>query len=364
MVKLIFLGISLEVIAALLGTVSKQLIAYTENVHGSGRKNCTLGCGFFLSFIVGPIVDAAAYAFAPQTVIAPFASLDVLFNAISAPCTLGFQREYFTWMHWAAALLVSVGAACTALSGPIHDDILTPDIIRSRFSQPKALTYFIAELILVVIAIIIIKRGGKGRVQGMLLGGVSGLLIGNSFLTKAFVCLVRHAVSSGDWSAFTTVTPYVILFVAIGGSAVGAYFMQRGLRSFKGVYMVTILDGVKISCGCISGDIVLGELQYDSWKQWASYWSSVGAIISGIVLINYASKEVELQRDSPSSQRLASLPTGLDDTLNKPLISPEMQHDLIETGVVLDGDVITKAGLQQCDQLWKIAPINHKRLGS
>lgn len=264
-------------------------------------------------------------------------------------------------------MLVTVGAACTALSGPIHDDILTPDIIRSRFIQPKALTYFIAEFILVVIAIIIIKRGGKGRVQGMLLGGVAGLLIGNSFLTKAFVCLVRHAVSSGDWSAFTTITPYVILFVAIGGSSIGAYFMQRGLRSFKGVYMVTILDGVKICCGCISGDIVLGELQYDSWKQWASYWSSVGAIISGIVLINYASKEVELHRDSPSSQRLASLPPGLDDTLNKPLMSPEMQHDLIEKGIALNGDDITKvanAGLQQCDKLGKIAPIDHKRLGS
>ena len=44
-----------------------------------------------MNMAVGPIVDASAYAFAPQVVVPPFACLDVIFNALTAPYTLDFQ---------------------------------------------------------------------------------------------------------------------------------------------------------------------------------------------------------------------------------------------------------------------------------
>lgn len=70
--------------------------------------------------------------------------------------------------------------------------------------------------------------------------------------------------------------------------------MQRGLRKFKGIYMVTILDGIKITCACLSGDIILNEMSRRSWQQWFAYWASIGVVLAGIVLINVVSKDVDL----------------------------------------------------------------------
>jgi len=298
MERLIYLGVFLEVLAALLGTVSKQLIACTENGGWSASKGCLLGCGFFLSFVVGPVVDAMAYAFAPQTIVSPFASLDVLFNAISAPCTLGFQKEHFTGMHLVATLLVTGGAAASAFFGPAHSTVLTSELIEREFSQPRALMYFALEVFIVGAAILVVRREEGGRLQGIALGGVAGLLMGNAFLVKGFVSLLRTAIVTGIWDAFGGLLPYLLLVGALGGSALGAYFMQRGLRKFKGIYMVTILKGTSITCACLSGDIILNEMSRRSWQQWFAYWASIGVVLAGIVLINIVSKDVDLHDKS------------------------------------------------------------------
>jgi len=294
MYQLIPLGILLEVTAAGLGTISKQLIAWTENASPKLKK-CTLTLGIFLNVIVGPIVDASAYAFAPQTVIAPFASLDVLFNAASAPCTLGWQAERLTWKHFLAAFLVAGGAASSAFFGNTPQSDITYESLLDQLLQPWSIAYYIAEAIVALLAMATIRLQSQGRLQGMALGGVAGLLMGNVFLLKGFVTLFRNAFEEDDWDAFKHVLPYMLLVGALITSALATYFMQWGLRKYKGVYMVTIFEGIHISSGCLSGDIVLGEMANSSWQRWFGYWVSVSFILAGISLINFASDNVELQ---------------------------------------------------------------------
>jgi len=290
------LGIGLEVTAAALGTVSKQMIASTENMRRPRLKRGVLGMGIFLNVLVGPLVDATAYAFAPQTVIAPFASLDVIFNACTAPLTLQWQGERLTWKHLLAALLVTGGASLAAVFGQDESSTLDQFELNRQLLRWHSLVYFIVEGVVVMIAVTLIKR--DGRMKGLALGGVAGVLMGNVFLVKGFVGLLRIAISDDDWSAFETPTPWVLLFGAVIGSGLGTFFMQSGLRKYKGVYMVTIFEGMHITTACLSGDIVMSEMSQSSWRQYLLYWASISCIIGGIALINYISTDVELDVDS------------------------------------------------------------------
>merc|ERR1719148_388853 len=103
--------------------------------------------------------------------------------------------------------------------------------------------------------------------------------MGNAFLVKGLVDLIRYSIEEGDWTAFTNVTPYFLLLGAVSCSILGTFFMQSGLRQYKGIYMVTIFEGAHITFACLSGAIVMREMSESVWTDWLAYWSSVGCII-------------------------------------------------------------------------------------
>jgi len=101
----------LAVLASAIGTTSKQLIA--ASAHYQTPWMLHLGTG--MNVLLGPLVDASAYAFAPQVIVAPFACLDIIFNAITAPYTLWWQQERLTRAHIYGTALVTVGAVFTSV---------------------------------------------------------------------------------------------------------------------------------------------------------------------------------------------------------------------------------------------------------
>lgn len=282
------LGIALEVTAAGLGTFSKQLIAYAEY-----KKSRPLNIiGVLVNVLVGPIVDASAYAFAPQTVIAPFASLDVIFNALSAPYTLRFQHELVTRYHLCAALLVTGGACLSAVFGNVETSGDNPH------QTLRFITYLSCEVVLMALVISMLRSDRLPRkVKGVALGVTVGCLMGNVFFVKLFVGIVHTLIKSGEadkYDVLWTPTPYLLLAAAAVCSVLGTIFMQRGLREYKGVFMVTIFEGSHIFTACLSGDVVLCEMAHAAWSQYVLYWLSVSLIVCGIVLMNWSSHDSEM----------------------------------------------------------------------
>lgn len=114
---------------------------------------------------------------------------------------------------------------------------------------------------------------------------------------KLFVGIVQTLIDSDDPDKFQvllTPEPYVLLAAAAVCSILGTIFMQRGLREYKGVFMVTIFEGSHIFTACLSGDVVLGEMAHASWAQYVLYWLSVSLIVCGIILMNWSSKDSEM----------------------------------------------------------------------
>jgi len=288
--------------------------------------------------LVGPLVDASAYAFAPQTVIAPFASLDVLLNFLTAPCTLRFQRERLTWKHLLATIMVTGGASSAAYFGssPEQSQFSYKSLCQELLKY-QSLLYFAFESLVVVTSLAMLRRAG--RAKGLILGAVAGILMGNVFFVKGFVDLIRGGIEDNDWSAFLTVTPYVLLFGAAGGSIMGTFFMQRGLREHKGVYMVTIFEGAHITAACLSGSIVMGELVHSTWSIWAAYWGSVALIIFGIALISSASTDTDFA--------LSFVPASLA-RLSNSMISEhtDRRSDIGDMNLSVSDSILSQA----CDQ--------------
>mmetsp|Transcript_148494 Transcript_148494/g.262188 ORF Transcript_148494/g.262188 Transcript_148494/m.262188 type:complete len:350 (-) Transcript_148494:214-1263(-) len=333
--QIVGIGICLEIMAAVIGTFSKQLIAFGE--QRKVRAVSALGIAF--NTVLGPITDASAYAFAPQTIIAPFAGLDVLFNAFTAPCTLRFQREMLTWRHILAAVMVAGGASSSAvLAARVEEnETQTCDEFVDMLCQTRSIVYLSIELLLVLVTISSLWTGRiSGTARGLALGGIAGLLMGNVFFVKGFVGFVKLAIK-GDGNCFSQLTPYATLSAAAGGSILGTCFMQQGLRDYKGVYMVTLFEGAHISAACLSGDVVMWEMAHVQWPTWIGYWASILVIIGGILLINTTAKQ-SVQSDPEQIPHLSPIRswgrmTGSDilDIVESSSGTSHFQKSLMET---------------------------------
>lgn len=289
--ELVLVGILLEITAAALGTLSKQLIAISEHL----KKPWLFHLGASINIAVGPVVDASAYAFAPQVMVAPFACLDVIFNALTAPYTLKWQNEKLTKWHIMGTGCVAAGAVLTSVFADADNEVYDVRQLEEQLLRPESVTYLSLELVSILVATLLLKRDVlRPRLRGISLGVVAGVLMGNVFFMKGLIGLIRHSMETGEVEAWVRVTPYICLICAAGGAIIGHMFMRKGLGEYKGVFMVTIFEGAHISAACLSGCVVMSEMSGAEWWRYVCYWASVGLIIGGMLAINTAAADAEM----------------------------------------------------------------------
>lgn len=290
---MIIVGILLEITAAALGTLSKQLIAYSEHVG----KRWIFHIGATINIAVGPAVDASAYAFAPQVVVAPFACLDVIFNALTAPYTLRWQNERFTKAHIIGTGLVAAGAAFTAIFGSSDEEDFSLEEYEAQLTKPASLLYMAVEAILISVIYLCLKaKLMDASTRGIALGVVAGILMGNVFFLKGIVNIVSDMLATGNMSAWHRPTPYACVIAAVTGAVLGHIFMRKGLGEYKGVFMVTIFEGAHVTAACLSGCVVMSEMANVEWWKQILYWLSLLTLVAGILVINTAAQDSELRR--------------------------------------------------------------------
>lgn len=289
----IAIGIFLAILAAAIGTTSKQLIAASE--HYKRPLLFHLGAG--MNVALGPIVDASAYAFAPQVVVAPFACLDVIFNAMTAPYTLSWQNERITKTHLIGTGCVAFGAIMTSLFANVENKVYDVYELEAQlFFRPTSLIYLILEATAIISANLALKKKLLSPAfRGISLGVIAGVLMGNVFFMKGLIGLIQTTAQTGDFSAWIRPTPYILTACAAGGAVYGHIVMRKGLGEYKGVFMVTIFEGAHITAACFSGCVVMEELAGYPWWQYVCYWASVCLIICGMLFMNVAANSAQIE---------------------------------------------------------------------
>lgn len=282
-------GILLEVLAGMCGCVGKLLVSYSARTRKKLLSRGCYWCGICITTLVGPVLDASAFSFAPQSIIAPLNGLDVCWTALLSPITLG---DTLALSHYVGAVLVSSGGGLTAVFGPHGAKIKTLEDAQSRLLDWPALVYaafFLVYFSLCCITLPSRPVGVGDKARGILLGIMAGGLAGNMYFCSCVTGLFRHSLETGDWRAWQHWLPYVLLVGAVIVGLGNIPFITRGLQEYETLFMVTLFEGCHILFACLSGTLVLREMEdiQDSW-QWIAFWASILQICVGLYVLQRA----------------------------------------------------------------------------
>ena len=253
-----WIGVVLDMIATLAGTIGKQLLRYAVVT----KEMRYYPLGLFFTAVVDPVFDLSAYSFAAQSIIAPCAGMVVVWNVLLAPYTL---QEKLTAPRLIGAVLVCIGTVIMGLCGN-HDDVdRTVAEYIALFSRPAAIIYYVIFTLYCGAMTYVILRKGRFA-SSFALGALGGSFAGNMFTTKAVVEMADcfrdydrsvEEIEGCSPNPFLGPTPYLFASVSMACACISLYMLAVGLRDFEALYMITVFEGFMIIFGALSGTAAL-----------------------------------------------------------------------------------------------------------
>ncbi|CAL1140611.1 unnamed protein product, partial [Cladocopium goreaui] len=273
------------------GTVAQrhEFHRYDDNHYDTGTTAESVVCwhrfrvGLVTNTAVGPLIDVAAYSFAPQSLVAPFGGLDVVWNALLAPFIL---KEKLTRHRLVGSILVMTGSIGSACFGSQEDPLYTIEYIEATLFSWRVLIYFSCFLVWYSFNQFFLMRWPIGSlIKGLSYGWTAGSLAGNMWCTKLAIELVQTSIIQRDAEPWKTWIPYCALLGAAFFAIVNAFFLTRGLQHYEAFFMITTVEGSMILSASLSGAIVLRDV-YDlpGWRI-GLYSLSVMVVILGMVVV-------------------------------------------------------------------------------
>lgn len=255
-----YVGVLLEIVSTMSGTIGKQLIRLSEVTKKTNPwlSVVVFRVGLLTNVAVGPIIDTTAYSFAPQSLIAPFGGLDVVWNALLAPYVLG---EKLTCRRLVGAVLIFAGTSMAGAFGNHDDKTYTLQMLEDILINVRVGIYFAAFFVWFLFNRFYLLRFPEGScIRGIALGWTAGTIAGNMFCVKAAVELVKTSVMERDGEIWTHWLPYVLLVGAVFFAVTNVIYMTQGLQEYEALFMVTLFEGSMIVSGCVSGAVVLLDM--------------------------------------------------------------------------------------------------------
>lgn len=301
----VFVGIILGVLASMCGTAGKQLFRFSELQRRKDTPaavfmaKVTMIVALVLNTVAGPLIDMASYAFASQSLIAPLGALDVVWNTISAPCTLG---ETLSPMLVLGCALIFGGAVTTSLVGSHEEDAYTVEEMQEMLVHWRVLVYLIILFSWLAFNIRVLQRGMGDRIRGLSLGMTAGSIAGNMFCVKAFVEIVQGSIVHQTGEYFLHWLPYVVLVGAVFFAVSNLVFLTKAMREYEAVFMGAVFEGSLIFAASVSGCVVFKELGQMEAHQIIIYWAALALIIVGIGVVAEGAKRKQLAAEEKEAE--------------------------------------------------------------
>jgi len=280
------LGVGLELISTLSGTAGKQLIRYSEKSKDAGnlqRAHTSLRVGLALNMTVGPILDMGAYAFAPQSLIAPFGGLDVVWNMLVAPWTL---HERLTFRRGCSIALIFIGTVLSVYFGEEDERQYTPEVLRELVLRSRTAVYAFAFLGWFLLNVFYLMKRPRGDpIRGFSLGATAGTVAGNMFCVKATTELIQTSIVDMSLEVWCHWISWAMAFGAAFFAVSNVYFMTKALREYEALFMVTLYEGSMLVANVISACVVLGDLDEKPMWRVVGYGLCVSLTVCGLTLL-------------------------------------------------------------------------------
>ncbi|CAE7242050.1 Mtpn [Symbiodinium natans] len=287
------LGVCLAVAGTLVGTIGKQMIRRAEmyKQDKQDRESAILFyVGLMLQVALNPLCDMAGYALAPATVIAPVTGMDIVWNTVIAPCSLG---EKLTSRRLLSTCIIFFAATASVLFRPIKQVEWTTEYVETVLLQNRTLLYGLCFLAWYLWNVTIQTRYERGSpIRGFSLGATAGSLAGNMWCTKITATLAGQCVN-GNCDAWDDWVSWACLSGAIFFSTSNLYYISRGMQQHEALFMVTVYMGSNIATNSLSAIVVLSEMDNAPWWKFAGYIACILFMMVGMVLLTSGEKDSE-----------------------------------------------------------------------
>lgn len=294
----VIFGSLVMVLKTLVIVTGMQLMRYGSIDNGTGRQPWIRAFGMLLALLVGPIMEACAYAFATQSLLAPINGLDLIWNILLSPFVL---NERLTGSRIAGTMLVFLGSVVAPISGPHESAPLDLDHLQQIFLSSNFFVYSIVFVALAAFGFVELQRrqcvAGAGEkhdvTRGLLLGVGGGALAGQNYFLRALAGLLDSTAENDTWNSWLQPLPWFLAVALVFCLFTNAFLLNCGLAEFEAMFMVPLFVGSSILVSCVSGTWVMRETATLSLARMAGYWSGVSLVVLGIVILAAYAKKVQ-----------------------------------------------------------------------
>ncbi|CAE8582050.1 unnamed protein product [Polarella glacialis] len=278
--------IFLAIVSTITDLIGKQLVRFSTLLEQRGafaRARTSLIAGIVISAVAGPLLDLGAYAFAPASLLAPFASMDVIWNAGLAPWLL---NEKLTRPRCSAIVLVFTGTVIAGIFGPSEDRHYTCEGVEELVVSLRTPIYLAVLLCGILFSTSVLSRRPRGDpIRGMALGLTAGTLSGNMFCVKLLIELLQISYNTSWESVWGTWLPYPLLIGAAFFAISNLFFLTKGMREYQALFMVTVFEGAGMVTNAVSASVILRELDYMEWWRVLLYAFGLCTICFGMFVL-------------------------------------------------------------------------------
>lgn len=304
-----FIGVALILFKTLVIICGLQLLRYAVMVDQRERLKYRL-LGLSMAMAIGPLAEVSAYAFAPQSLLAPLDGFDVIWNILLAPYTLG---ESITSAKVMGTGLVFAGAVCAPMFGPHSKIPETMYSLRRKFLSRNFLGWALVCAALAIFASLALPpRNSRDRppaLRGLILAMSGGFVAGQRYFLSSTATVLHTSFDEGNWDLWESPLAYFIVggmfFVAI----TNAILLNKGLAEFEAMFMIPTFVGTSIITTSVSAAVILQETANLPFFRLLGYWFGILLVVSGLVIIaKDARHELNTCRDPDSAARQLQAP--------------------------------------------------------
>ncbi|CAL1134054.1 unnamed protein product [Cladocopium goreaui] len=282
-----FIGVALILFKTLVIICGLQLLRYAVLVDQRERLKFRL-LGLSMAMAIGPLAEVSAYAFAPQSLLAPLDGFDVIWNILLAPYTLG---ESITSAKVMGTGLVFAGAVSAPMFGPHHKPPETMYSLRNKFLSKNFLGWALVCIALAIFAYLALppknshSSARAPAMRGLILAMSGGFVAGQRFFLSSTATVLHTSFDEGNWDLWSSPLAYFIVggmfFVAI----TNAILLNKGLAEFEAMFMIPTFVGTSIITTSVSAAVILKETAWLAWWRLLGYWFGILLVVSGLVII-------------------------------------------------------------------------------
>ncbi|CAE7203296.1 unnamed protein product [Symbiodinium sp. CCMP2592] len=296
------IGVALILFKTFIIIFGLQLLRYAA-IMESRRKWRFKLLGLSMAMAVGPLCEVSAYAFAPQSLLAPLDGFDVIWNILLAPYTLG---ESLTSSKLLGSGFVFAGAVSAPMFGPHSKPPETMEDLREKFVSRSFLGWILVCISLSFFACLTMppKNGVRPPARrGLLLAMAGGFLAGQRYFMSSTATVLHTSFDEGNWDMWYDPLAYFILGGMLFCAAMNAVLLNKGLAEFEAMMMIPTFVGTSIVTTSVSAAVILKETaQLIAWRL-LGYWLGILLVVTGLLIIaRDARRQLDGCEDDASQQ--------------------------------------------------------------